>query len=343
MTMTMTTTIRRMATGVALLCAAVRCDGYPGDLLDGPPARYRHGLELIRLSLAMNDRWSAVFGERLNAGVEAIRHPDPSFCERVYEADATVVDPFRAVRAIAARCSHSGMYVEYGVTLLRHSAMCFFRRVTAAHLSAVEARMHGGPDERFERFLDRLVDDYRAVAAKLSVIGAPVAVVLQLAVFFAWVRSRLRALDENTVGHTLATDAAASAVALREMIETELGVVCAEMGTDWWDEENRTVVDMAPAKNKKKKDKKKKKKKKKKNKENKENKEEEDGDYAVIARADELRILMRRVFDDMIADGMSPEVWEIIFANNLLVRHSDIQKIDEAHVDDDDDDDEFNF
>lgn len=331
----------------------VHCGHPQGELMDALPARYRRDLEVLQLSLAMNDKWSAIFSEKLNANVKALQHPDETFCERVTAADSPAIDPFHAVRTIASKCSHSGMYVKYGVKLLQYSAVCFFHRITVMHLSVVSSKMYGGPNEQFERFLDRLVEDYEVIANKLAVVGAPLTNVLQLAVFFREVRTLMAALDERAgpvdVNFGRKTERVTEDV--NNMVRDEFDSVCAVKSTDWSDDVNDVVVDMTEVKVKKKKNKNKDKKKdkEKKNDEDAE-KKDDDGSDPAISRADALRVLLRREFDKIMAEEMSPDVWRTIFARNLLRKHIDLQKTEENKTnsrtvieEEEEEEEDFNF
>jgi len=285
----------------------VRCN-YSNELVDGPPARYRFGLELIKLSLAMNDRWSAIFSEKLNANVNILKHPEPSFCELVFEKDATVIDPFQAVRTIVDKCSHSGMYVKYGVKLLQHSAMCFFQRVTIVHLSVVMIEMHNGPNSKLEEFLKLLIVDYQTVADKLSVMGVSLVVVLKLAMLFEKVLTQLpTSSNENPIAKETKTLLSQ----VNEMVKSEFEEVCGEQSKDWWDEKNNTLVNMKNWK---------------KSKRNKENPD------LIMDRINKLRVLMRRVFDNILAEGMPSNAWEMIFTKNVFIELDNLQIFGEIHA-----------
>jgi len=296
---------------IAFICAltwtalTVRC-----HYVNETYTEHDYYLEIINRSLAMNDRWSAVFSETLNAN--AFEHPDETFCERVVPVDANIIDTFQAVRTIASKCSHTGMYVKYGVKLLQHSATCFFYRVAVVHLSVTKAVTKtvtdSGPNERFETMLGRLVVDYEVIVDKLAALDAPLDVALKLVVLFEETRTSLPKLSHAAadVQKSLKKDLKHSIKTVSNMVQKEFNRTCAVgLETDWWDNHTNDKIVMAKVKDKTNLD-------------------------NALDRADQLRELMLRVFGKLTVDKLLPDMWPMIFDYYLLNTHDKMLKVDEA-------------
>jgi len=143
-----------------------------------------------------------------------------------------------------------------------------------------------------------------------------------------------------------------------KILDKRFDSTCAIKKDQWFDYDKNDFVSMVPVKYKKKKEKKEKKKKKKdkesesekegeKEKEKKDkDKLEDEGDKkdkkkdengeALLSRVNELRLIMKRVFNGLIIKKMSDEFWQNIFVETVLVKKSDLRTLDSEEEDEED-------
>lgn len=327
----MTTTVRcRLVAGLSLLlfwwaCTASAAPGIgqmqpPGDA----PDEYRTNVAVLETALRMNDRWSAVWSERLVGLADDV--PDPGYCVKLIgpeEDGEAVVDPFVVVKTIATECAYSGLYVRFGVRVLAQSLRCVFYR-HARHQMAVVTNGLDGADHAFVEYLGLLVADYRLVADKLVAVGASIRHLVKMAMFLHDVSELMPSIGTGQAdAEKLRKDLQKKAKTLSKAVDELFTESCAVGGSKWYDDERGVFVDFKDTKVKK-------------NKKKKKDKDEgEDGDGGdeekkkeetpLIAKANEMRLVMRRVFGDLLIEEMPEEVWKQIFDENILMTDIDFQ------------------
>lgn len=318
--------------------------GTSQELPEGMPEEYRTNVAVLELALAMDGRWSAVWSERLK-GLDT-EHPDPEYCDSLVGPDeAENVDPFAVVKRVAAKCAYSGLFVEFGVRVLAQSVRCVFYRHARYHLSVVAAGLdNAGP--AFADYVKLLMGDFRLVADKLVAVGASLRHLVKMVIFLHDVSEKLSVLDDgNEAAETLRKSMQKKTKALYKAVDSLFDGSCAVTETRWYDHRNGVHVDFKDFKpDKKKKDKKKKKKKKKKDGDEDDGGEEEKGDEedekkdegeekkdeeggssenSMFVKANEMRILMRGVFENLLVEKMPEEMWKMIFTENIQVMDID--------------------
>lgn len=318
-------------------------------------SEYEARLEVLKLALALNEEWSPVWSEKLNAESVAERHPDPNFCMRltpVVEVDVPAdlaVDTYTTIKKIVENCSFSGMYVKFGMSLIGASLQCLFNRFAQIDLSAVTALVEN-PNDEFHQYLRDLVQDYREIADKLSAVGESLRNLMQLVTFFDDVEKQSTKLTTETHSkrkvNAFYTEVKDISGKLGARMDSELELLCAVEELNWYDKDAKEMVSLEEFKDKKKKKKNKKKKKKDKKKKGKEDNVESDGQgegeekkdkdkdkkgdkklEEHIKRANELRVLMRKVFERLLIREMPSKMWEDIFNKNILMNPADIKQV----------------
>lgn len=324
----MTTTTKNWlaaAIGLSLYVGMALC--VPGQLMDELPRVYVDRLKILKTALALDEKWSAVWSETLTRKA-VVGQPEAKFCEQIGPADdpetgdgqaapstsGRTYSPFDMITRVVGRCWYSGKFVKYGITLLSHAINCLFYRHAVLHITAVTRMLAAGPGQELNDFLRRLIVDYRSVVDKLAVVGAPLLNLLQVVTFFDDVDKLTPSLQPKNSKKT--RDTLASIYQVSEKLREELAVYrstyCAQSADDWYDVDTEKVVNLTL-----------------------------DGGAVpqpaagagaaqpqnpLLARADDLRSLMRRVFDGLYVTGMSQTVWKDIFTNHIFVKATDFLK-----------------
>uniref|UniRef100_A0A2S2RAB4 Uncharacterized protein n=1 Tax=Sipha flava TaxID=143950 RepID=A0A2S2RAB4_9HEMI len=318
---------RLAAIGLSLCACAALC--YPGQLVNELPREYVERLNTLKLALALNNGWSAVWSETLKREAVA-KPPDARLCAQLVPDDkpedevanepepTDTYNPFEVVVAVVDTCWYSGTFVRYGVRVLGHAVNCLFSRHALLHIAAVDETLRSDAgNTELNGFLRRLVDDYRAVAAKLAAVGTPLHHLLLAATFFDDVdklTTRLPSMRPK-MARDVKADMKNVSGQLREELKSYRDTYCAVTEDRWYDADTDKTVKLTlddsesgPS----------------------------DGDHqpqgagSLLERADRLRLLMRRVFDGLRATGMSQTVWTEIFRSNIFVKASDLMSTGHA-------------
>lgn len=311
--MTIDCQLRRMQTSVLCLLMLLIVRGglcYTGEMMDGLYGNYQKQLQVLKHALAHNDRWSFVWSEKLNPNAPGLHQPDVEFCGKLIPEGAEIgpIDTFAVVKKIVDSCWFSGMYVSYGLNLLARSARCFLHRHVRLQLAAIAVMLTDTDREILRRYLLEVVKDYRLVADKLAAVESSLKHVIQMVTFYNDV---INVKDLTNVPKALKK--------IRKIVEADFQKYCAVPVTEkWYDEETNTLVDMAEIR-------------------------EEDVRTASVpqddpssaiasssdapSRIENLRSIMRRTFDGLLIEQMSPTIWEDIFNNHILMKPIDLQKV----------------
>ncbi|XP_022169725.1 uncharacterized protein LOC111033343 [Myzus persicae] len=155
------------------------------QIMDEIPAAHREGLELLKTALAMDVQWSAFWSEKIDS--KFIEESDlvPEFCPSMPASmfEKKPIHSMSVVKQVMEHCPHSGMYVDFAVSLLALSAQCMFNRHAILQLATIESIPFKAITE-FTQHLGRLLGDYRQMANSLATVGAELHPLIALSRFF---------------------------------------------------------------------------------------------------------------------------------------------------------------
>ncbi|VVC33055.1 Hypothetical protein CINCED_3A018801 [Cinara cedri] len=306
-----------------IISGGVLC--YPGQLMDEPSPQYQIRLQVLKIALAIDENWSAIWSEKLNP-VPILAQPRPTFCMQLIPEEnlKEPINTYQVIKDIVHNCSFSGLYIIHGMHLLSHSVKCFFQKHALAQLKTIKFFLNGITDE-FKEYLRKLIKDYEMIADKLSVVGASLRIVFELVSFFDEI---LRGLPTDD------SDLMTTCKNLKRRIITESEKLCATKGKMWYDKSNVRYLDIdvtqefeAPPQ---------------KPEESSEKVPQSSGTsefivirspeftplQRVLNKAEELRIIMNKVFEGLLIREMPVEFWAEIFSDNILITETDMQKVE---------------
>lgn len=308
-----------------LLLAAdgARCEGQNLRLVRKLlPPEYEARLQVLKLALALDEEWSAVWSEKLKPRPVAAKHPDKEFCTCLIPAvtgegeDETPIDTYVTVRQIVDQCAFSGLYVEFGMKLISSSIRCLFIRFARVNLSAVTAMVEAG-DDQYHEYLRQLVVGYEEIADKLAAVGESLHDLVQLVAFFDDVTKQSIKLTKEGNREKLTafyTEVRSISNKIMERLNEEFIKSCAVSKTEWYDKENKESVSLAVLDDN-----------------NSSTSVASIDQNNMIQRANKLRTLMRTMFERLRIREMTPEMWKEIFTMNILMTPDDMKVVATAN------------
>lgn len=295
-----------------------RVHSYKSRLQDGPPVEYKIHLQVLNVSLSMNSYWSAFFSEKLDKN-NSLKQPDEEFCMPLMDPNSIHIDTFETIKLIVDKCSHSGMYIEYGVKLLSQSVQCFFYRIARLHMAAMNNKLYDSNDE-FEKFVTNLLVDYRLITDKFTVVRAPLKKFLELIVYIHDIAYILSKYPGDTIPLDVKEKITKVSKKLLMRIDEDFKM-CAIKTTNWHDDKRNRILnlegltnDIVPDDNAENV-----------TSENIPSSSEAQAMDSVVSKADDLRKVMTSVFENMFVREMPSEVWNDVFIANILFKESDVQ------------------
>lgn len=273
---------------------------YTGQLMDDVSPKYKKNLEILKLTMALNIEWSAIWSEKLKPARD-LSQPNPSFCMQLnpVENDTAPIETYKIINTIVSKCSFSGMYLSYGLKLLSHSIMCFFQKHALVHLETVDIFL-GNITDNFKEYLRTIMNDYEIIAAKFAAVDASLKILVQLVSFFHEVQTGL------TTGSTQKYESLKKMCKKkRKILIAESNKYCAVSTSVWYDRPNKRFVELNVAK---------------------EATAEKIPSDEVLSKAEELRLIMINIFNGMSFEEMPESVWKIIFNDNIYVKNTDFQQ-----------------
>ncbi|XP_025190316.1 uncharacterized protein LOC112590918 [Melanaphis sacchari] len=285
------------------------------QLTDELPVTYRQNVELLDTVLALDKNWSPIWSEKLKPNVVTQANLVKQFCPPLSDFGDTV-NTLHVIKSVKEHCSYSGMYVSFAVKLLSHSVQCMFNRHTIAQLTAISRINNDSPINEFDKHLEHLVSDYHLIADRLALVGVDLTNLIKLAKFYDSTRKQLvqYVKPKTVIGKenksTFIKRISRDVTSMIDLLETELETYCAVSSTNWYDLENQKSMSL--------------------------NVETTDGDEGnpssstqpdgdipkdkIVKKANQLRLILRNVFDNLLLEKMPLEVWSLIFENNILIK-----------------------
>lgn len=272
---------------------------YTGQIIDEVSPKYQNHLNILKLTMALNIDWSPVWSEKLKP-VSDLSQPNPSFCTQLIlkENNTAPIETYKMIDAIVSKCSFSGMYLSYGLKLLSHSIMCFFQKHALVHLETVDIFL-GNKTDRFQTYLQQILKDYETIAAKLAAVGASLKNLVQLVSFLHEVQTEM-----TTDGKSKRESLRKNCKKKRKLLTAEHQKYCAVSTSVWYDRPNMKLVELNVTK---------------------EATDKKIPSDQVLSKAEELRLIMINVFNEMHFREMPEDIWKIIFSDNIYVKKSDFQ------------------
>jgi len=297
-----------------------------GHIMDDLPDEYREKLELLTTVLAMDKQWSAVRSEKLKSEFAVEAELVKEFCPTLPDFGDEPIDAIDISKKIMIHCPYSGMYVEFAVKALAVSAQCMFNRHARLQLAVIISL----PFEAIGQFafhLKRLVGDYQLFANVMASIGMEPHPLIALARYFSevgsqWVTHTERNKNEEKYKIRIKREADV----LEELLE-EYDCYCAVSPTIWYDQDQKDTMslDMNTIEAKF------------------SDPEPDDPSIStlpeneipkepIVRKAHKLRWALLKVFKGLLLGKLPPEVWKLIFENNILVRQIEVTKPKEGMI-----------
>ncbi|XP_003242026.1 uncharacterized protein LOC100572887 [Acyrthosiphon pisum] len=285
-----------------------------GQIMDDLPDEHRDKLELLTTVLAMDKEWSAVRSEKLKSELADDAGLVKEFCLTLPDFGKEPIDAIDISKKIMIHCPHSGMYVDFAVKSLALSAQCLFNRHARLQLAVIISL----PFEAIEQFashLKRLVGDYQLFANLLTSIGVDLHPLIALVRYFSevarqWVTYTERKKEEEKYKNRIKREANE----LEDLMDEYEGY-CAVSPTIWNDQNQKYTVSLdmnniEPMFN---------------------DPELDDPSMStlpkneipkepIVRKAHKLQWILLKEFKKLLLGKLPPEVWKLIFENNILVR-----------------------
>lgn len=288
---------------------------YPGQLMDEPSSEHQLRLQVLKLTMVLDKKWAPVWSEKLKP-VKILKQPKPSFCMELIPKEKMnePINTLQVIMTILQNCSFSGMYVSHGLHMLSHSTKCFFQKHALVHLETINLHLNSINDE-FKEYLKQLLIDYQLIADKFAVVGSSLKNIIELVSLFNEIVKGIIVEDSKEYD-----EIKQKYIDLRKLITTEHNKVCAiSTNNMWYDPSVKKYLEINI------------------NQElitgNQQALQEQQAEQSsdtplkrALLKAEELRISMKRVFDELVITEMSADVWKDIFNNNILLTESDLQK-----------------
>lgn len=289
------------------------------------PVTYQENLELLETVLALDEQWSPVWSEELH--LEDLLEKEKlvnEFCPLTFEYGETV-NTLNFIKWVKKHCSHSGMHVAFAVKLLGYSVKCLFYRNTIAQFTSIKLlNKEYSQLTEYETYLQRLIDDSHIIADRMVSVHVSLIDLIEWTKKYEELKKMLIEYHQMQEGSTLKTKKknkfletiTKKASTIVEDVEEKLDSLCAAPNIKWYDFENKKSVNLNIFREE-------------------ESKEvitvpidqSSSSDLPVeniltdpiLKKADELRKIFHKVFDNLLLGKLPLEVWELIFKNNILV------------------------
>jgi len=291
-----------------------------GHIMDDFPDDHRDKLELLTTVLAMDKQWSGFRSEKIKSELAADAGLVKEFCPTLPDFVDEQFDSIDITKKIMIHCPYSGMYVEFAVKSLALSAQCLFNRHARLQLAVITSL----PFEAIGQFafhLKRLVGDHQLIANQLASLGVELHNLIALVRYFSevgkqWVTHTERNKNEEKYKSRIKREA--------EELELVLGEsegYCAMSPTIWYgqDQKDTMSLDMNTIEPMF------------------DDPEPDDPSTStlpdneipkepIVRKANKLRWTLLKEFKKLLLGKLPPEVWKLIFENNILVRKIELTK-----------------
>jgi len=279
-----------------------------GQTMDGIPAEHQDRLDLLTTVLAMDKKWSAIWSEKLKPILIEDEGINEKFCPSLLMNEGNI-DTIDLVKKIMINCSHSGMYVRFAVKMLAISAQCLLNRHAKLQLDIIKDIPQDAIKD-YNTHLRNLVEDYKLIANVLASVDADLIPLIALAKFFTEVRRNWFIKMDNKKNLTeFNIIMVRKAGKLSDFLDKK-SKYCAESPTHWYEEDKKNTVihEMDTTKPMS-------------------NVAETDSSTILeegskdpkVRKAEKLRLILRNEFEKLLLGKLPPDVWELIFQNNILV------------------------
>ncbi|XP_026813264.1 uncharacterized protein LOC113553896 [Rhopalosiphum maidis] len=290
-----------------------------GQFMDELPVTYRENLELLDNVMALDDEWSPIWNEKLKIDVLTEADLVKEFCPSMWSIEGKV-DTLHAIKLVKEHCFYSDMYVAFAVKLIGYSVQCLLNKHASIQLSAITMIENDWPVNEIDKHLERLVEDYHLIADRLATVGVNLTNLISLAKLYDAFRKQLVQYKNNSMQINKETKDKylrrinSEAKILIDRLDTDIVLYCDEASpTVWYDRDTKKSVsfDLAysedevvtyqtddpssstlPA--------------------------DDVPQHKILKKAHQLRVISRKVFDDLLLGKMSLDVWKQLFENYLL-------------------------
>jgi len=289
-----------------------------GQLMDELPAAHRYRLELLTAVLALDEEWSPVWSEKLiSEAVIMAADLDMTFCKSLGDIGEPM-NTLDVIKRVNRHCSHSGMFVEFGVMALARSVSCLFYRHARVQLDVVLAKildlknLKEPSGKELASHLDRLLEDYQVIADKLATVGAKLTHLITLVMLLDGIRNTLFINDDpKTTVSKLKRNIKSKVGIMIRTLEKKTEKYCYVEATEWYDVDSDKMLSLDVN----------------------ESDIEIEGNEPpstppaenvptdpLLKNAHRLRLISRKVFDGLLLGKLSPAAWKLIFEKNILLK-----------------------
>ncbi|XP_060840411.1 uncharacterized protein LOC132921408 [Rhopalosiphum padi] len=290
-----------------------------GQFMDELPVTYRENLELLNNVMVLDDEWSPIWSEKLKMDVLTEANLVKEFCPLLWSIEGKV-DTLHAIKLVKEHCSYSDMYVAFAVKLIGHSVQCLLNKHASIQLSAITMIDNDWPVNEIDKHLERLVEDYYLIADRLATVGVNLTDLISLAKLHDAFRKHLVRYTSNSMQINKETKykylrrISSEAKMLIDRLDTDTVLYCDQSSpTVWYDRDTKKSVSFdlsitddevvtnqtddpsssnLPA--------------------------DDVPQHKILKKAHQLRVILRKVFDNLLLGKMSLEVWKQLFENFLL-------------------------